>query len=366
MSKIHITLVGGQPIPVYLGIQYTQADKVLFICSDQTRNEAERVETEIEVSSDIIELDPVDLEKISVEVALLAENLQSDKVSINISSGTKLWAYYFASIFSQHPNTTLFYVDQNNKIWNLTDHTHHTVALDMGVRFRLHGNPLKDFHHIGKYTAEDFSAIQIIREIRKFSPGEFTQLVNSFSKRTNLPVHSTRKGSSLQWSKTDKEFLIKLYNNKGFSQAYVLKFPQIYYLIHNSGWFELEVAQILSEWERAKEIRMNCIFPTKTNSPKNEIDIIIDTGTKLLFVECKTQINSETDIDKFSAAVKVYGGSGNKALFVTDAPMRDKAKEKCSDNGVLSFSLEEFGGAALSKKLLFKLLEKELFNINPK
>lgn len=111
---------------------------------------------------------------------------------------------------------------------------------------------------------------------------------------------------------------------------------------------------------------MNCIFPTKTNSPKNEIDIIIDTGTKLLFVECKTQINSETDIDKFAAAVKVYGGSGSKALFVTDAPMRDKAKEKCNDNGVLSFSLEKFGGASLSKSPLFELLEKELFNINPK
>ena len=55
MSKTHITLVGGQPIPVYLGVQYAQADRVLFICLAQTRNEAERVDAEIEASSEIIE-----------------------------------------------------------------------------------------------------------------------------------------------------------------------------------------------------------------------------------------------------------------------------------------------------------------------
>jgi len=364
--KTHITLVGGQPIPVYLGIQFAQADKILFICSDQTHKEAERVGKEIEIPSEIKELDPVDLEKIAIGIKHLFESLQEDEITINISSGTKPWAYYFASIFAQHPNTTLFYVDQNNRVWNLTEQTYQNIELDMDVRFRLHGNPLEDFHQIGKYEEEDFAAIQPIREVRKFSPGDFTQLVNSFSKRTNLSVHSTRNGSTLEWNKKDKEFLIRLYNHKGFSQTYVLESPYIYYLIHNSGWFELQVAQMLSEWERAKEIRLNCIFPTKTNSPKNEIDIIIDTGTKLLFVECKTQINSETDIDKFAAAVKVYGGSGSKALFVTDAPMRDKAKEKCNDNGVLSFSLEKFGGASLSKSPLFELLEKELFNINPK
>ncbi len=364
--KTHITLVGGQPIPVYLGIQYAQADEVLFICSDQTRNEAERVDAEIEVSSEIIELDPVDLEKIVVEVARLAESLQSSEVTINISSGTKPWAYYFASFFAQHPNTTLFYIDQNNKVWNLTDQTHQNIELDMDIRFRLHGNPLENFHHIGKYVAEDFAAIQAIREIRKFSPGDFTQLILSFSNQPDLLVHKLKSGSTLEWNKENKEFIIRLYRRNGASQADILHSPNIYHLIHNSGWFELQVAQMLSEWERAKEIRLNCIFPTKTNSPKNEIDIIIDTGTKLLFVECKTQINSETDIDKFAAAVKVYGGSGSKALFVTDASMRDKAKEKCNDNGVLSFSLEEFGGAVLSKRPLFELLEKEIFNINPR
>ena len=120
--------------------------------------------------------------------------------------------------FCTTPNTTLFYVDQNNRVWNLTEQTYQNIELDMDVRFRLHGNPLEDFHQIGKYEEEDFAAIQPIRDVRKFSPGDFTQLVNSFSKRTNLSIHSTRNGSTLVWNKKDKEFLIRLYNHKGFSQ----------------------------------------------------------------------------------------------------------------------------------------------------
>ena len=74
---------------------------------------------------------------------------------------------------------------------------------------------------------------------------------------------------------------------------------------------------MLSSWEYAKEIIMNANFPYKNNNPKNEIDIIVNTGNRLLFVECKTQINDITDIDKFRTAVKNYGGMGCKALFIT-------------------------------------------------
>lgn len=363
MTHIHITLVGGQPIPVYLGIQYAQADKVLFICSAQTRNEVKRVNAEIKTPSEIKEFDPVNLKKIATQVENLTKNLQSSEISINISSGTKPWAYYFASLFAQHPKATLFYVDQNNKVWNLTHRTHQTVELDMDVRFRLHDNPLKKYQTLEKYDKEDFIAIQAIRKIRKFKFDTFTQLILSFSKQPNLSVHTTKNNSTLKWNKKDRKFSIQLYKQNGKMQSVIIHSPNVYHLIHNSGWFELEVAQMLNEWKYTKEMRLNCVFPTQTNSPKNEIDIIIDTGTKLLFVECKTQIRNETDIDKFAATVKVYGGSGSKALLVTDALMHNKAKEKCHDNGILSFSLENHKDA---KKTLFEMLEKELFNINPK
>jgi hypothetical protein len=71
-------------------------------------------------------------------------------------------------------------------------------------------------------------------------------------------------------------------------------------------------------------------------------------------------------VDKFASAVKVYGGMGSKALFVTDATMRDKALEKCRDNQLLTFALAPNGGSSKAAKALFQLLDKELYNINTK
>ena len=56
----------------------------------------------------------------------------------------------------------------------------------------------------------------------------------------------------------------------------------------------------------------------------------------------------------------------SKAIFITDAKMRDKAIEKCNDNNIMHFSFQNYGGSVLAKKSLYDLLDKELLNINSK
>ncbi|WP_276964799.1 hypothetical protein [Bacteroides graminisolvens] len=85
-----------------------------------------------------------------------------------------------------------------------------------------------------------------------------------------------------------------------------------------------------------------------------------------MFIECKTQITNITDIDKFSTAVRNYGGMGCKALFITDAKMKDTAAEKCADSGILSFSMSDCKGSFSPSVMLFATLEQELFSINKK
>ena len=50
--KVHITLVGGQPAPVYHGIVATQPDKVVFIYSESSRDAMEKVRSEIHMAED--------------------------------------------------------------------------------------------------------------------------------------------------------------------------------------------------------------------------------------------------------------------------------------------------------------------------
>ena len=41
MAKVHITLVGGQPAPVFQGIKYSNPDKIIYICSEESKKEIE-------------------------------------------------------------------------------------------------------------------------------------------------------------------------------------------------------------------------------------------------------------------------------------------------------------------------------------
>ena len=44
MKKLHISLVGGQPVPVYIGIKDNgQANTVILVCSPQSKPEAVRI-----------------------------------------------------------------------------------------------------------------------------------------------------------------------------------------------------------------------------------------------------------------------------------------------------------------------------------
>ena len=113
---------------------------------------------------------------------------------------------------------------------------------------------------------------------------------------------------------------------------------------------------------------MNCKFLADTNGskaaekfPKNEIDIIVDTGDKALFVECKTNIHNTTDIDKFNTAVRNYGGSGSKALFVCLNKFKENAIQKFADCGnVLSWSFAESNDI----NSFYEMLDRRIENIN--
>jgi hypothetical protein len=109
---------------------------------------------------------------------------------------------------------------------------------------------------------------------------------------------------------------------------------------------------------------MNCHFPFKEGVDKNEVDIIIDTGTKILFVECKTQIHDTTAIEKFRSVIKGYGGTASKGLFVTDAKMTEIALAKCKEHGILTFSLQDEHAGKSTEEAIVALLDAELYNIN--
>lgn len=378
--KVHITLVGGQPAPVYNGIVATRPDKVVFIYSnseDSIRSvEAVRRETDIDIDEQE-PLDTTDPQKILQRATSLAEKYKDDEVTLNVSSGLKSWSHLFGRVFDPLPNASVVYMDQNNLLWNYrTMESQSDFVFDMDVQFRLQGNELKHFVSFADYTDDDKDSFEKAEAARRYNTGNFNKLTTLLSPQWKGVFQNQNHGrfvlsetDYVEWEKPDFVRLALSTKKHGVNE-WEMRSPHAVNIAFNSGWFEYKVARMLSHWRYAKEIRLNCLFPDRKSHnvrfPKNEIDVIVNTGTKLLFVECKTMISTSTDIDKFRTAVKNYGGMGSKALFVTDNMMNDLQKEKCHDSGIIIFSFKDTAFGPNKEQELFKMLESELFNINTK
>ena len=377
MNKVHITLVGAQAAPVYNGIVATHPDEVVFIYSIDSMRSVDAVISEIDIPYEKILLSPIDPIEIKKKAVSLAEKYKDDKVTLNISSGLKSWSYLFGIVFNELENAEVVYMDQNNVLWNYkTMEGTREITFDMHTHFRLYGNSIEGhYKKIENYTEVDIKCIEKIEHIRRHNYDAFNYLVTILDKkRQNLLKNNNsgrfdhESGSYVEWQKTTKECKcivhICLINKNKQIKEVKIESPNAVDLAFNSGWFEFKVAKLLSTWKKSQEVCLNCKFPFKKNVDKNEVDIIVNTGTKALFVECKTQIKNTTDIDKFSSVIKNYGGMGSKGLFITEVKMSEMAKTKCEEHKILTFSLADGPLGMFNEQMLHILLDSELNNIN--
>lgn len=376
--KVHITLVGGQAAPVYSGIIATNPDRVVFIYSNRTKKYVELVKNEISViSDDQPPLDEVNPYEIIERANSLAEKYKDDDVTLNISSGLKSWSHLFGKVFDAMSNATIIYLDQNNNLWNYkTLKSSPVKQIEIFTLFRLYDNPLTKYRRFDEYTKNDEQVISDIEKIRKVNYEEFNSLTAVLDSKKSRALKNNdygtfessnpRSNSYAEWIKTTPEELgfVRLFIKGRGSDEKKLESEHVIELVFNSGWFEYKIAKMLSSWRQVNGIYLNCVFPLKPEKAKNEVDIIVDAGGKILFVECKTQITKVTDVDKFKTVKDTYGGTGSKGLFVTDAVMDPEIKKKCDDLRILTFSLQENHRGLSKVQALIALLESNFMDIN--
>lgn len=378
---IHIALVGGQPMPIYIGIKATNPNYVWLVHSKGEKGsepEANIIMKQCGVPSKKVEFPAVDYPRILEKATNLLNILKGREVVINISGGTKPWAVACALLSQNMPNVSLVYVDQNNKVYDITNKKFLPLDLQMDIRTILMYNHIKTpkFTDIKDYTDKDKDALKKVQELRNFNIKDFNDLTipqdkvrrNNLKQNIGSSYKNRESGSAISFdSKRSRVDCILIRKNgaKVIRKAESLVSPHVKDIVFFAGWFEYKVADILSNWRYQREIWLNVKFPYLNGSPKNEIDIIVNANNKLLFVECKTQIFDTTDIDKFRSAVKNYGGMSSKALFITDTPnIKPEAMQKCEDNGIMTFCMGAYKSEKQCQDDLFALLEKEMLNIN--
>ena len=382
---VHIALVGGQTMPVYLAIRESIATHYIFIHSSSTifqaKKLAEDTHSEKKTTTELKEIHPVDYSLIIKELDNILSEYSGWIVEINISSGTKPWSIACSKLSVKYTNVQLIYVDQNSIIYNYNTLSQKVIPdLDGGIKQILRYNQSEadkyKYVNLNEYTSDDERSLNTIILIRKKYSRPFKTLtdineddIGSFENNPRIDDKGMRTcttTSSMEWKRgKDVQFVkFNFINWRGEHKSYILESPHALDLVINNHWFEYEVATILKKWPSCGEVWLNVEMSYKTNQTKNEIDIIASTGKKLLFVECKTKVRHTNDIDKFRSVAQNYGKLGAKSLFINKYYMGQDAEDKCNDFGIIHFSLTDEKNVPVSPNKLYELLDSEMNNSN--
>lgn len=353
-QRIHvqIALVGGQPTPVYQGIVHLNPDQVVLICSEQTQNVAEIIRGQLpyaEKDMMVYTVSDNDIEAMYQTSESIAQALPKGiSISLNISSGMKLWSVIFNNVFRRYRRSCrTFFIGQNGTFFDLKEKlTKGKVEFDMDAQFRILGHQLDEYMPLTSYTSADFAVLNQVQSlgfnqnthrhlfaVTALFLEEYRNRFGNILLKNDFEV--TERLNRLVWKAEEHTFECQL-----GSRNYTFASEHVEHIVLNTGWFELFVARMIAKKYGSENVRLNCIFRNVKLLPKNEIDIIVNTGSKLIFVECKTQIHNTTDVDKFRSAVRNYGGLGSKPLFVTNWEMKPEGLEKCRDLRIDTFYLE--------------------------
>ena len=370
MSKLHIALVGGEPTPVYQGIVYSNPDRVILICSEKTRNVAENICSQLPSLRHVIKLkifSDSNLHSMEKSAAQLVSEIPADmEVSVNLSSGLKVWTLVFYNVLHpQLPNAQIFCLGQDGTVFDITaDRSDERVDFDMDAQFRLLGNEISSYTSYADYTSSDIAMLDVVLGwgLSQSYHNVLKELTKAFVDRAKgcdtMPLVVEKNGSRLEWNPETRSFSGNLKD-----QAINFNSLHAWHILLNTGWFEVYVASLLAQFYPPKDIRLNCVFKTRTDAIKNEVDIIVNAGKRLIFVECKTQVFQSIDVDKFASVVRTYGGLGSKALFVTNTRMKAEAQEKCNDKGITTYyTLHKEINTEQEQKALMKRMLADLVN----
>jgi hypothetical protein len=369
--KHQVVLVGGQLLPICIGIKEFEPDQVFLIVSKESRTRAALLKSMFPAVHFIERnCDAYDLHGLKEKYVEIIEGLDPiSNVSFNLTGGTKIMMLAAYSVLHER-NKSGFYINQDNTLTEFPSLEKRKILSEFSISefMSLSGHN----NYIGKklsdYNEHDLNAAKAIDTFASNDFKKYSSIANFFRKKypTNedIPDHGgveISNGITCNW--TQAEVQIK---SKG-KDLFRFKSSKIRDLFFKAGWWELIVAHEIAKWSKVKEqlVQFELAFRTDKGVKKNEIDILINLGSKLIFVECKSGHVRQEDINKMRVIKETYGGVISKSILVTRFLPNPMIIEKCKELDVEVFCCYAFkqnDNSAL-KKLIPKLeeLERKLF-----
>ncbi|MCP4158870.1 MAG: DUF1887 family protein [Deltaproteobacteria bacterium] len=332
-----ITILGGQISPVFWGLVEKQPQIVHLIYTKDSRHHIpilKRLFPKISFISK--QVDPYNFEDIKTKIVEVLVDHKNDTFELNLTGGTKVMALACQDIFKDFALNS-FYIDQSHRIYDFSSKTYskinYRISLETFINLSGHKN-----YSSNKIDDFNIDEINFSKEISRISS---TKLFQESAKNVRSKLNDCRKCNNFNFSKGNnllnwnKPFItlkdnknnIKLRSGKAFELAFC------------GMWWELVVADSIKNWKKIHQLHMGVeLFSKQNNSNiKNEIDIVVNTGKNLIFIECKSGSVIQGDINKIRAVKRLYGGVTSKSILVCKYKPRIDIIEKCKDLGIYLF-----------------------------
>src|SRR5258708_5914793 len=194
--KYQIALVGGQILPIYIGIKEFQPDFVYFVASEESRPKLSLLLSSLNLPSSSQHFcDPYQFSEIRELCVGLVEKLApTDEVSFNLTSGTKVMVLALQSLI-QDGKGKGFYINPDSSIIELPSYHQRPLTCSVTVNeiIGLSGHSINKYNSVTDFKKEDFD---VANDIMSFCANDYRYKVivghifNVF-KRPKVPVPPT-------------------------------------------------------------------------------------------------------------------------------------------------------------------------------
>lgn len=368
--KHQITLVGSQLLPVYVGIKEFNPDKVSFIVSSESRAKICLLKAFLHGRSySEWSCDAYDFDSIKNTCEKILDNLSpEDEVSFNLTGGTKLMMLAAHSVMHVRKKKG-FYINQDDSFLEFPTFERRQIECELTIKefFDLSGHLLYSAKTLSDYDDRDLLMANVIDTFVSNENRKYTSITSYIRKKYLGNQSIPPKGNATMENGIDLFWDVsKVQASQNGKKILDLKSNHINDLFFNAVWWEILVAAEISKWVKAKELLLKCELPFKTDkeTKKNEIDILVNLGKKLIFVECKSGLVKQEDVNKMRVIKQTYGGVISKSLLVSRYLPSTTILEKCKELDIEVFYCYAFNRQVSPiSKLITKLndLEKRLF-----
>lgn len=335
--KHQITLVGGQLLPVYLGIKEFNPMKIHFVVSNESKDKIGLLKSLLhEKSLTYYNCNPFDFSSIrDTCLAILSNICADDEILFNLTGGTKIMVLAVQSIIHEQ-KLNGFYINTDNSYIEFPTYTKKQLSCNLSINefLSLSGHSLSKYKYFEDFTIDDMREAHSI-EAFSINDSRYKTITTFFRKKYNgqnkqLPVKGKEYINpqlSISWCNEDIEMIFNGITFKKISSKNIIS------LFFNAAWWELLVAEQVVRWNMAFEILIQCELPFKSDNQitKNEIDVLINMGNRLIFVECKSGIVKQEDINKIRVIKETYGGIISKSILVSRFMPPKTIMEKCKE-----------------------------------